>query len=61
MSHEIAGTYGLAAMDALHVAAALQIQADELITTEKQTKPNQTKPMHRVREIQIVSIDISFA
>ncbi|TRT85775.1 MAG: hypothetical protein EWV82_06630 [Microcystis aeruginosa Ma_AC_P_19900807_S299] len=51
VSHEIAGTYGLAAMDALHVAAALQIQADELITTEKQTKP-----MHRVREIQIVSI-----
>jgi len=44
VSHEIAGTYGLAAMDALHVAAALQIQADELIT------------MHRVREIQIVSI-----
>ncbi|MCE2671859.1 MAG: hypothetical protein LW728_22240 [Microcystis sp. 49638_E5] len=39
MSHEIAGTYGLAAMDALHVAAALQIQADELITTEKPTKP----------------------
>jgi len=38
-------------MDALHVAAALQIQADELITTEKPTKP-----MHRVREIQIVSI-----
>jgi predicted nucleic acid-binding protein len=35
VSHEIAGTYGLAAMDALHVAAALQIQADELITTEK--------------------------
>nr|WP_199308175.1 PIN domain-containing protein [Microcystis wesenbergii] len=55
-AHEIAGTYGLAAMDALHVAAALQIQADELITTEKPTKP-----MHRVREIQIVSIDISFA
>jgi len=35
----------------VHVAAALQIQADELITTEKPTKP-----MHRVREIQIVSI-----
>jgi predicted nucleic acid-binding protein len=51
VSHEIAGTYGLAAMDALHVAAALQIQADEPITTEKPTKP-----MHRVREIQIVSI-----
>jgi len=27
VSREIAGTYGLAAMDALHVAAALQIQA----------------------------------
>jgi predicted nucleic acid-binding protein len=32
-AHEIAGTYGLAAMDAIHVAAAIQIQADELITT----------------------------
>ncbi|MEH1821845.1 MAG: PIN domain-containing protein [Nostoc sp.] len=43
---EIACTYGLAAMDALHVAAALQIKADQLITTEKPTKP-----MHRVTEI----------
>ncbi len=48
---EIACTYGLAAMDALHVAAALQIKADQLITTEKPTKP-----MHRVTEIQIISI-----
>ncbi len=44
-------TYGLAAMDAVRVAAALQIKADELITTEKLTKP-----MHRVKEIQIISI-----
>ncbi|MDJ0603470.1 MAG: hypothetical protein PX482_07185 [Microcystis sp. M53602_WE12] len=51
MSHEIAGTSGFAALDALQGAAALQIQADGLITTEKPTKP-----MHRVREIQIVSI-----
>jgi len=38
VSHEIAGTYGLAAMDALHVAAALQIQADErfLCVTQSQ-------------------------
>ncbi|MBN3962511.1 hypothetical protein [Nostoc sp. NMS8] len=48
---EIACTYGLAAMDALHVAAALQIKADQMITTEKPTKP-----MHRVTKIQIISI-----
>ncbi|MEH2274851.1 MAG: PIN domain-containing protein [Nostoc sp.] len=48
---QIACTYGLAAMDALHVAAALQIKADQLITTEKPSKP-----MHRVTEIQIISI-----
>ena len=52
MSHEIAGTYGLAAMDALHVAAALQIQADELITTEKQTKPNQCTESGKFRLFQ---------
>ena len=50
-SYQIACNYGLAAMDAVHVAAALQINADELITTEKPTKP-----MHRVRKIQIISI-----
>ena len=50
-AYQIACTYGLAAMDAVHVAAALQIKADELITTEKSTKP-----MHRVREIAIISI-----
>lgn len=50
-AYQIARTYGLAAMDALHVAAALQIKADELIATEKSTKP-----MHRVTEIQIISL-----
>lgn len=30
-ARHIASTYGLAAMDAIHVAAALQIQADQLI------------------------------
>ena len=39
MSHEIAGTYGLAAMDALHVAAALQIQADEPVSYTHLTLP----------------------
>jgi predicted nucleic acid-binding protein len=48
---QLACTYGLAAMDALHVAAALLLKADELITTEKPTKP-----MHRVTGIRIISI-----
>lgn len=51
MSDRIASTYGLAAMDALHIAAALSVDAEELVTTEKTTKP-----MHRVTEIKIVSI-----
>ena len=50
-AHQLACTYGLAAMDALHVAAALVLKADELITTEKPTKP-----MHRVTGIQVISI-----
>jgi predicted nucleic acid-binding protein len=50
-AQQIACTYGLAAMDAIHVAAALEIQADQLITTEKTTKP-----IHRVTEIQIILI-----
>jgi predicted nucleic acid-binding protein len=49
----IARTYGLAGMDALHVAAALSIGVDELVTTERTTKP-----MHRVTEVQIISIVI---
>lgn len=51
MSDRIAHTYGLAGMDALHIAAALSIQATSFITTEKPTKP-----MHRVKEIQLISI-----
>ncbi|BAY31363.1 hypothetical protein NIES2107_32220 [Nostoc carneum NIES-2107] len=50
-AYQIACIYGLAAMDALHVAAALWLKADELITTEKPTKP-----MHRVTTIKIISI-----
>jgi len=49
----IARTYGLAGMDALHVAAALSIGVDELVTTKRTTKP-----MHRVTEVQIISIVI---
>lgn len=50
-AHQIGCQYGLAAMDALHLAAALSIGAEEFITTEKPTKP-----MFRVLGINIVSI-----
>lgn len=49
----IARTYGLAAMDAMHIAAALSVYAEEFITTEKLTKP-----MHRVTELVVISIAI---
>jgi predicted nucleic acid-binding protein len=47
--YNIACKYGLAAMDALHIAAAKLVNAEEFITTEKPTKP-----MHRVTELEIV-------
>ena len=49
--HEIACKYGLAAMDALHIAAAILVGAEEFITTEKPTKP-----MYRVTDIKVVSL-----
>lgn len=42
---------GLAAMDALHVAAAMAVHADELITTERPEKP-----IHRVTSIRIITL-----
>uniref|UniRef100_B8HKS3 Uncharacterized protein n=1 Tax=Cyanothece sp. (strain PCC 7425 / ATCC 29141) TaxID=395961 RepID=B8HKS3_CYAP4 len=51
IGNRIACTYGLAAMDELHIAAALSVKAEEFVTTEKTSKP-----MHRVTEIQITSI-----
>lgn len=49
--YRIGCNYGLAAIDALHVAAALAVGADELVTTERTTKP-----MHRINEIRVISI-----
>ena len=46
-----ANAHGLGGMDALHVAAAIEAEADELVTTEKPTKP-----MHRVKEVKVVSL-----
>ena len=43
--------FGLNAMDALHVAAAISVGADDLITTEKLEKS-----IHRVDSINILSI-----
>ena len=48
---EIAIQSGLSALDALHVAAALAVGADELITSEKTGKP-----VHRVRGISVRTI-----
>jgi predicted nucleic acid-binding protein len=44
-------THGLAAMDALHVAAALGAGAEEFITTEKPGKP-----LHRITDVRVRSI-----
>lgn len=42
---------GLAAMDALHIASAVSIGAEELVTTE-----GAQKPIHRTRMIRVISI-----
>jgi predicted nucleic acid-binding protein len=42
---------GLSAMDALHIAAAMSVGAEEFITTE-----HPEKPIHRVRGIRIVPL-----
>jgi predicted nucleic acid-binding protein len=50
-AYKIVCQYGLAAMDALHIAAANSIGVEEFITTEKPTKP-----MFRVSSIKLISI-----
>lgn len=50
-AQKLAADFGINAIDALHVAPAISVNADELITTEK---PN--KPMHRVTQIKVISI-----
>lgn len=42
---------GLSAIDALHVAAAVSTNADELVTTERVEKP-----LHRTKQVRVVSI-----
>lgn len=45
---KVASRAGLSALDALHVAAALAVGADEFVTTEKPGKP-----IHRVQAITV--------
>jgi hypothetical protein len=51
LAERVAAQHGLNALDVLHVAAAVLLEADELVTTEKSTKP-----IHRVREVRVVSL-----
>jgi len=46
--------YGLSAIDALHVAAAKRLTADELITTERATTP-----IHRVGGLVVTTIQLT--
>ncbi|MFL6199767.1 MAG: type II toxin-antitoxin system VapC family toxin [Thermoanaerobaculia bacterium] len=50
-AQSFASRFGLSAVDALHVAAALSVGADELLTTEKPQKP-----IHRVKEVRVRSL-----
>lgn len=50
-AYQDACMWGLAALDALHVAAAVSVGAEELITTEKPDKP-----ICKVKSIKVVSI-----
>jgi hypothetical protein len=50
-ARELAQRYGIAAMDAIHLALAIAAQADEFVSAEKPGKP-----MFRVREISIRSV-----
>ena len=50
-AYEIGVKFGLAALDALHVAAAVSTGAEEIITTEKRGKP-----LHRTTDIRVRSV-----
>jgi len=48
----IACKYDLTAIDALHISAAIMANVDEFITSEKQTKP-----MFKITELNVISLD----
>jgi predicted nucleic acid-binding protein len=51
LAEQTAAQHGLNALDALHVAAALTLGAEEFVTTERSSKP-----LHRVTGIKVMSI-----
>lgn len=51
LAFDLATTFGLSAMDALHVAAAISVGADELVTSERASSP-----LLRVRMLPIRTI-----
>ncbi len=53
MANQKASEIGLNAMDSLHVAAAISAGAEELITTERSSKP-----IFKAKDIRVVSIQI---
>jgi predicted nucleic acid-binding protein len=52
MASDIARMHGLAAMDALHIAAAFELGAEEFVITEAKTKP-----MFRVPGILVTTLE----
>ena len=50
-SYNISCQYGLSAMNSMHVAAALSVEAEEFITTEKVSNP-----IYRVTELEVISL-----
>jgi predicted nucleic acid-binding protein len=50
-AYQAACTLGIAAFDAFHVAAAIALHADELVTTEKPEKP-----IHRVKSLKVTTL-----
>lgn len=48
---DLASTHGLAALDALHAASAIAAGAQQLVTTEKTTKP-----VYRVSKINVIHL-----
>ena len=50
-AHRLACRYGLAGVDALHIAAALRLGVQEFITSEKPEKP-----LFKVTEVSVVSL-----
>jgi predicted nucleic acid-binding protein len=54
VAEQQASSLGLATLDALHLAAALAVGAEEIVTTE-----DFNKPIHRATSLQVVSLRLT--